>query len=285
MTVLTPSKDTAPQNAPPKIVLPFQGRPKDPGTWAYDHRVGLCVTVIAYLVAGIVFMTAKIVLNGDAPVQGFYIDVQDEAVLEQILRQQEQQKAEKKIVEQGDDFSQIRNRVSNENASGGVSSQLNAGVRDDRGTKTSELYGDADAVMGRAEANRRAYEEGLRQERAIAEGRNRDKSVPPAGAIASGDTRSQGKVTVSFSLKNPIRYSSHLVIPAYRCRGGGELVVAIVVNRNGRVTSATVTEESSSVDGCMRETAVEAALGSRFNVDGSAPDKHHGTITYVFIPQ
>ena len=40
----------------PPLRLPFDGRREDAGSWAYDHRVGLCVTIIAYLVFGIVFV-------------------------------------------------------------------------------------------------------------------------------------------------------------------------------------------------------------------------------------
>ena len=38
-------------------------------------------------------------------------------------------------------------------------------------------------------------------------------------------------------------------------------------------------------DDCILDRAVEAARLSRFNVDGSAPDRQQGTITYLFVPQ
>ena len=34
----------------PRLRLPFEKRKQDAGSWTYDHRIGLCVTLIAYLV-------------------------------------------------------------------------------------------------------------------------------------------------------------------------------------------------------------------------------------------
>ena len=66
----------------PPLRLPFDGRREDAGSWAYDHRVGLCVTIIAYLVFGIVFVGAKITLNGRSHQQGIIVDLQSlEALL------------------------------------------------------------------------------------------------------------------------------------------------------------------------------------------------------------
>jgi hypothetical protein len=102
------------------------------------------------------------------------------------------------------------------------------------------------------------------------------------GESKKQDTKRKGTVTVSFSLKNPTRYSRHLVKPAYRCEGGGEVVVAIIVNQRGEVTQAWI---ESGGDECMRQTAIQSARGSRFDINKSAPTKQQGTITYIFIPQ
>ena len=39
----------------PRLRLPFEKRKQDAGSWTYDHRIGLCVTLIAYLVLMIAF--------------------------------------------------------------------------------------------------------------------------------------------------------------------------------------------------------------------------------------
>ena len=44
-----------------RLRLPFDNRQKDFVEWIYDNRIGLCVTIIIYLVASIVFVSAKIV--------------------------------------------------------------------------------------------------------------------------------------------------------------------------------------------------------------------------------
>ena len=60
-----------------RLHLPFENRHKDAGEWAYDHRVGLSVMIICYLVLGIVFVGSKIILNDKPHLQGIYIDLQD----------------------------------------------------------------------------------------------------------------------------------------------------------------------------------------------------------------
>ncbi|HAW64776.1 MAG TPA: energy transducer TonB, partial [Alistipes sp.] len=91
-----------------------------------------------------------------------------------------------------------------------------------------------------------------------------------------------GPVTVRLDVKDPVRKGSVLEIPAYMCEGGGEVVVEIVVNRAGDITSARV---RSGGDAPMREAALRAARSSRVNIDPEAPARQTGTITYVFIPQ
>ena len=86
----------------------------------------------------------------------------------------------------------------------------------------------------------------------------------------------------SFSLTNPVRKSRYLHIPAYQCEAGGEVVVQITVDNGGDVIAAKVRQGG---DECMRQTALNAAYRSQFNIDNSAPARQVGTITYIFIPQ
>ena len=125
-------------------------------------------------------------------------------------------------------------------------------------------------------ANREAYEAGLAEERAIRERRGREEGAEHR------DSKVKGRVTVSFSLTDPVRTSRWLEVPAYQCEGGGEVIVTITVNRAGEVTAARVSEGG---DDCMREAALRAARSSLFNIDSSAPARQNGTITYIFIPQ
>ena len=59
----TPRDDKPKPARRPRIKLPFDNRREDVGSWTYDHRIGLCVTLIAYLALMIVFVSSKIVVG------------------------------------------------------------------------------------------------------------------------------------------------------------------------------------------------------------------------------
>ena len=153
---------------------------------------------------------------------------------------------------------------------------LNEKLRDDRGTNAAALNEAAAEAEARMRANREAYEQGLAEERAIRERRGKEDGAERQ------DRKVKGRVTVSFSITDPVRTSRYLEVPAYLCEGGGDVVVEITVNRAGEVVNARV---QSGGDECMRESALRAARVSRFNIDQSAPARQQGTITYIFIPQ
>ena len=186
---------------------------------------------------------------------------QEKARLEREVRER---RAQEEI-----DWRSIRNQASNENA-------LNEKLRDDRGTNAAALNQAAAEAEARMQANREAYEQGLAEERAIRERRGREDGSEHQ------DRKIKGRVTVSFSLTNPVRTSRWLEVPAYLCEGGGDVVVSVTVNRAGKVVGARVVEGG---DECMRESALRAARSSLFNIDEMAPAKQTGTITYIFIPQ
>ena len=91
-----PKAGSAPRRVPPKggrrpqrMRLPFEHRPFDIGTWIYEHRVGLCCMVIAYLAFGIVFVSTNIVLNTQKYDNTLYVDLTD---LQQQLMEEERRK-------------------------------------------------------------------------------------------------------------------------------------------------------------------------------------------------
>lgn len=265
-TVTEPKKDTR----PPKLQLPFEKRKSDVGEWAYDHRIGLCVTLIAYLVLAIAFVAGKIVVGPKPSVQGIVIDMKTLAELELEKMRLEQEVRQRQMAQSSDSWDDVRNQYSNENAASERSGS-------ERMTNDPSLNERAQAVGDRMRANRDAYEQGLAEERAIRERMSRSDSENSAP-----DTRARGRVTVSFSLVDPVRTRRHLEVPAYQCEGGGEVIVGITVNPSGEVIAAKV---QSGGDECMRQAALEAARNSLFNIDGNAPARQTGTITYLFIPQ
>ena len=250
-----------------RLRLPFDNKKQDFVEWIYDNRIGLCVTIIVYLTLSIIFVSAKIGASSRKTTETMYIDLGAVELLEQ---ERDRLLEEIKRKNSQTDWKSIRNLSSNENA-------LNENLEDEKGTDVSELNAAAEAIEKERKANREAYEKGLREADAI--GANRKKGNSEGEQT---DTKRKGTVTVSFSFKNPVRYSRHLVKPAYRCEGGGEVIVSVVVNQRGEVTSAWV---ESGGDECMRQTAVESARNSRFDINNSAPAKQQGTITYIFIPQ
>ncbi|MBQ4280027.1 MAG: TonB family protein [Rikenellaceae bacterium] len=263
---------TAAARSRQRLRLPFEKRKSDIGEWAYDHRAGLCITVIAYLVAGILFVSAKIMVQNKVPTQYFKVELIPELIPE--VKPEEQPRQQDNSRARAD----IRNRVSNENAQESEQETRSAQRAADR--LAEELAGDQQAIEGKLRANRESYEKSLSEEQAI---RNRKRDGKEDKK--QQDAKVKGSVAVSFSFKNPVRTSDDLFIPAYLCRGSGTVVVNATLNRNGRVIAASVDKARSSGDQCMFDTAVDAARNSYFNVDGSAPTKHEGTITYQFQPQ
>ncbi len=252
----------------PKLNLPFNDKKGDMGEWAFDHRTALCVTVIAYLVFAIFFVCSKIFVGEAQHTQGFYIDLEDISKLEEIRDKLEEEVAEKEEF----DWSSVSNQRSNENS-------LDQSVVDDRGTNTAELSNDASKAQEAMEANRKAYEDAINQ---IAEDRENSRKQGQEEAKERRDIKRQGNVTVSYSFDNPVRHAQNLVVPAYQCQGGGEVVITAHLDQKGRVVKAEVARGG---DRCMQETALKAAKGSTFNVAASAPNPHSGTISYIFIPQ
>ena len=253
-----------------RMRLPFDNRKQDAGEWAYDHRIGLSVMVIAYLVLAIAFFASKIVIGSRPHMQGIYVDLQTLAELEA-----EKERLEREIaMQQNDiDWSAVRNLQSNE-------SMLNENLRDDRGTNTSEINESARDIAAGMAANRAAYEAGLAEAQSILTAQRESSDADKQ--TQRQDVKYTGGVTVRFEFKNPVRTSRDLVVPAYKCEAGGQVVVNVVLNQGGEVISARV---ASGGDERMREEALKAARASTFNIDNSAPARHSGTITYTFIPQ
>lgn len=243
--------------------------------WVFAHRWGLIVTVSIYLLGMIGFLSYRIILN---PLDSSSILVEFEKEPEppkpeptpEELRQIEIER----LAEQ--EYERVANKVSNEN------SKLNASLKDDRRSSAKDIYKEVDRIAREMAAGKEAYERGLIE---ASKPTNTSKKSTDKSSETEPKERAnvKGDVVVSYSLEN--RTDTYLYIPAYQCRGGGTVVVSITVNRNGRVTAATVDKASSSADDCMMEMAVKSAQASTFNVSASAPDRQRGTITYKFVPQ
>ena len=277
-----PARPVPPNVRPPRPRLPFEKGRTDLGSWAYEHRVGLCCMIIAYLAFGIVFVSVKIAMNQERVEGAMYIDLTD---MQQALETLQQQVPEQQ--DEGDDFSNVKNRISDENGrseSVGRTTASTAGG----GASSSKSIADfmegldeeAAAVAGRVKASQDAFAKGRREEQEMI-ARSKAQREAKEGEKESG-VKQKGSVLISYWL--PGRRDVSLYMPAYQCEGGGEVTVNITVNRNGKVVSASM-KESSTNSSCINDMAILAARNSRFNVDDTGSDKQSGTITYIFVPQ
>ena len=277
-----PARPVPPNVRPLRPRLPFEKGPTDLGSWAYEHRVGLCCMIIAYLAFGIVFVSVKIAMNQERVEGAMYIDLTD---MQQALETLQQQVPEQQ--DEGDDFSNVKNRISDENGrseSVGRTTASTAGG----GASSSKSIADfmegldeeAAAVAGRVKASQDAFAKGRREEQEMI-ARSKAQREAKEGEKESG-VKQKGSVLISYWL--PGRRDVSLYMPAYQCEGGGGVTVNITVNRNGKVVSASM-KESSTNSSCINDMAILAARNSRFNVDDTGSDKQSGTITYIFVPQ
>ncbi len=102
-----------------------------------------------------------------------------------------------------------------------------------------------------------------------------DKSKKRDGESGLGDG-------VSFDLEG--RGSVHLPKPAYESLEQGKIVVAIWVNKYGKVTKAIEGVKGSTIsDLTLRKLTRNAALQAKFSPDPNAPEEQRGTITYNFV--
>ena len=147
-------------------------------------------------------------------------------------------------------------------------------LKDDRGTDAEQLYKDAERLSRElSQGNRQAIEEDARDEAV---------DLSPNKKEAKGKEY-KGPSVVSYSLEG--RKASHLSIPAYRCMGGGDVTVIIVVDPQGNVLNAKVHDTISSQDKCLRDFAIRAARLSKFSKSPTAPARQNGEIVYRFIAQ
>ncbi len=98
----------------------------------------------------------------------------------------------------------------------------------------------------------------------------------------TGDTPSGvGKGGIGFSLSG--RRALSLPKPQDNSQEVGKVVIAIKVDKNGKVIEATYTSSgSTTANANLRRKAIEAAKKSKFNTSLNAPEIQTGTISYTF---
>ena len=267
-----PPKQPAPRRA--RLRLPFENRKQDPVDWIYDNRFGICITSIVLLTMAVIFVWVKIGIPVDAEVQepekekSVYIDAS-----EMLRLEQEQTPVEQEPEISREDWRSVRNVSSNDNAAEGEA------LRNDKGLD-KELKRLQEAAAKGAEENRKNMERGLNEVEAMIGDAAAEKTTKTDKKQKS--SKVAGNVTVEYSFSNPVRHHVNIVKPAYLCEEGGKVVVEAILNQSGKVIYARAISGGNER---MQSVAEESARASTFNIDGKAPAKQKGTITYMFIPQ
>lgn len=138
--------------------------------------------------------------------------------------------------------------------------------------------------MEKAEFHRLAQERTARGEDVVVPELDRSKwDAELYKQKAAEPARVQGNAAVWHDLKER---SEHLEIPAYTCRGQGQVAIKVSVARDGRITKAELDASNTTTkDECMIERAMRSVNNGSFSASGSAPDPQRGTIYYIFIAQ
>ena len=148
-------------------------------------------------------------------------------------------------------------------------------LRDDRHDNPEDIYRDARELQERLDRTRREIEEASDDEDNIA--------VSDGKSDKSKKETYTGPAVISYSLDG--RKAMSLPVPAYKCMGGGDVSVSIIVNRKGYVVGTKIIESVSSPDQCLRDYALRAAGRSRFTASQDAPERQAGEIVYRFLAQ
>jgi TonB family protein len=100
------------------------------------------------------------------------------------------------------------------------------------------------------------------------------------GGDGGGNGGGNGALKGGYSLRGRKKLS---LPPPNQCNTQGRVVVAIKVDKTGKVVDATFKRfESTVFDDCNKTNALNAARKATFNADPSAPDIQEGTITYIY---
>lgn len=254
--------------------LPFISRKIDFGTWVDRHKMGISVTALAYIIGLFAFASVRFDIVLPNMLQGVLVEVplEEEPEPDPIKPEPKPEKEPDRNI-----YEEVKNVAISSNA------KLDGGLKDDKGTKASDIYNDAKQLQQKLDASRAAAERSQSELDAM-------NVAPPVNNQKKGsnetkreESKVSGNVTVEYDLIN--RVAQYLPVPAYQCQNGGRVIIDITVDRNGDVVSASVNRTGSSTDNCITSMALSAARSSRFDVSPIAPAKQQGTITYLFMAQ
>lgn len=233
-----------------------------------DNNAGLYLTVAFHLLVIIILLISRIdyMLREET---SFILDFTKEELLEEIAKQE---KLKDEVSKELDDI--LAGRTPVRNVITDASSRRGEELRDDRFRNPSQVYDEARRLQEKLDASKRE-----------AEANTGSDDVPQTTQKEQKPKEEsyKGPSVISYLLEG--RKAMSLPIPVYKCVAGGDVAVAIVVDRKGYVKNATVIPDRSSADDCLRQYAIRAAKSSRFTASANAPDRQTGEIVYRFIAQ
>ena len=247
-------------------------RKESMGEWLFNHRIGLLVVFAVFVLVGTVLATAR--YHVERIDLEYIIEITPEQFEEEKIPETKPQVSAEELYQR---MQNVRNVASNEASE----SEDSSGSAEEEADNDQPVE-DADDGMDGSHSD-------------IDEGSSSVKGSGISGKGGGSDTgdsktenedkgKYQGTCTVSYCFTDPVRNHSTLYIPAYTARGGGVVVLDVWLDRNGAVTNARV---ASSTNSSLNAIAIQAARNyrTRFNIDGSAPAPHKGTMTYTFVAQ
>ena len=238
---------------------------------------GIVGTIIVHLIGGILFMSLKLSSLYHEKSSEFLVEFQpDRKFLEEEVV--ELPKTLEELFENDDRFRDIVRNIANEDV---------------------------------ADIDPMEYQDRVKEELIAAGKLDKENFIDdqkdPAGEIEAGDALMEDKIEESDSIENEIssnelaamyqgptrvfyflenRHHLKLPLPIYKCENAGTVVLDIIVERNGRISSWSINEEASSTsDPCLIEAATGTLKRTLFNPDRNAPKKQSGSITYQFVKQ
>lgn len=231
-----------------------------------ENNVGLYLTVAFHLLLLIILLASRItfLLKEET---SFILDFTKEEIMEEIARREQ---LKEDVSKELDDL--IAGRPAVRNVVVDATTRREA-LRDDRNRDPSQVYNEARRLQEKLNASKREAEANI----------GADDIPDPVKQETKKSETYKGPSVISYTLEG--RKSMSLPIPVYKCVGGGDVNVTIVVNRRGYVIAAIVKPDLSSPDKCLQEYAIRAAKSSRFTASTSAPERQTGEIVYRFIAQ
>ena len=239
-----------------------------------SNKAGLYLTIIVHLIAIIILLCWSIHAQLSQNTS-FLIDFSAQEEQERLVEQTRMQESVKEELDAEIDALLNASRSQNAQNIRNVAVDASEHLRDDRHDNPEDIYRDARELQERLDRTRREVEEASDDEDNVSLGNdNNDKSKKETYT---------GPSVISYSLDG--RKAMSLPVPAYKCMGGGDVSVSIIVNRKGYVIGTKIIESVSSPDQCLRDYALRAAGRSRFTASQDAPERQAGEIVYRFISQ